>query len=102
MKFKEYLEKHKFSNDYSFVEHFNINETVYYVRVLERLGIKEIQEMRVRTLHDDLLIGVLENKQAMCVFKTTAPVVFKNRDEALKAYNAIKVPKFTFTKETNE
>lgn len=102
MKYNEYLEKHKVSSAYSFIEHFNVKETVYYVRVLERLGIKELQEMRIRTLYDDLLIGVLESKQAMCVFKTTAPLVFKDRKEALKAYNAIKVPKVTFTKETNE
>lgn len=102
MKYKEYLEMHKLSSAYSFVEHFNVKETVYYVRILEKLGIKELQEIRIRTLYDDVLIGVLQSKQAICVFKTTAPLVFKDRSEALKAYNTIKVPKVTFTKEVNE
>ena len=102
MKYKEYIETHKLPNNYSFTEHFNKKETVYYVRVLENLGVKELHEMRIRTLYDDLLVGVLESKQTMCVFKTTASLVFKTRKEALEAYNAIKVPKVTFTKEVNE
>lgn len=102
MKYKEYLEIHKLPNDYNFTEHFSKKETVYYVRVLEKLGIKEIREVKIRTLYEDLLIGTLKSKQTICVFRATASLVFKTRAEALEAYNAIEIPKVTFTKEVNE
>ena len=103
MKVKEYLKQNLNSKDIDFTKLYEKGDKVYYIRVLENLGIKEFKELKLRTIYADLMVGVDEtSRQTSCIFLTTAPLVFKNRREALEVYNMISVPKVNFTENREE
>ena len=103
MKVKEYLEQNPNSENIDFTNLYEKGDKIYYIRVLENLGIKEFKELKLRTIYTDLMVGVDEtSRQTSCIFLTTAPLVFKNRREALEVYNMISVPKVNFTENREE
>lgn len=103
MKVREYLEHNPNPKDIDFTNLYEKGDIIYYVKVLEKLGIKELKELKLRSIYSDMIVGVDDSsRQTVCIFLTTAQLVFKNRKEALEVYNMISIPKVDFTENKEE
>jgi hypothetical protein len=64
-------------------------QTIFYVRVNELIGEKEIQELTIRSVYPKTIIGCLEKSYTQCIGPDTADRIFRTRYEALECYNNI-------------
>lgn len=61
------------------------SDTVYYARIFPKIGMYELNELKIRTIGDTYFVGIdTRSKQAMLFgFNTINDTVFFNRKEAL-------------------
>ena len=77
--------------DFDFRNFYEKGQVVYYVRVFEKLGEKEIQKLTLRTVYPRMLIGCLEKGYCQCIGINSRDMVFETHKEALDCYRNIKV-----------
>lgn len=77
--------------DFDFRNFYEKGQVVYYVRVFEKLGEKEIQKLTLRTVYPRMLIGCLEKGYCQCVGISSRDMVFETHKDALDCYRNIKV-----------
>lgn len=72
---------------------FNFNNTyakgqkIFYLKIHEKLGIKEIMELKIRTVYEKTIVACLAKGHAVCIGPDTADKIFLQRKDAVKVYN---------------
>lgn len=74
---------------FDFTQTYSKGQTIFYVRVNDIIGEKELLELKLRTIYPKTLIGCIEKSYTQCIGPDTADRVFTNRNDALKCYNSI-------------
>ena len=83
---------------YNFQEHYKIGQKIYYVRVMENLGINEITEGKLRTVEPDFMVmSEAKTQRATYIGRSMSHLVFKNRNDALDESHKHKVKKVNYT-----
>lgn len=77
--------------DFDFRNFYEKGQVVYYVRVFEKLGEKEIQKLTLRTIYPRMLVGCLEKGYCQCIGLSCRDKIFETHKEALAYYRTIKV-----------
>ena len=52
---------------FNFHDYYTKGQKVFYVRVHEALGIKEILELKLRTIYDKMVVGSMEKGACQCI-----------------------------------
>lgn len=81
---------------FDFTTMYSVGQIVYYVKVNDIIGEKELLELKLRTIYPKTLIGCIKKSYAQCIGPDTADRVFTNRHEAIKCYDSIHVNKKVF------
>lgn len=76
---------------FDFNDYYTKGQVIFFVRVHEALGIKEILELKLRTIYPKTIIGSIEKGACQCIGPESKDMIFINRIDAVKAYNDINV-----------
>ena len=91
---------------FDFTTMYSVGQTIFYVKVNNMIGEKELQQLKLRTVHPKMLVGCLEKACTQCIGPDTADRIFINRHEAVQCYkNTVvqqKIYKLTGETEDNE
>lgn len=77
--------------DFDYRQTYSKGDIVYYVKVTESLGEKELLKLSLRTIYPRMLIGVLEKGYCQCLGYNDQENIFVNYKDALDCFNAAKV-----------
>ena len=63
----------------------NIGDTLYYARIMPRLGIFDVYDLKVRTVEDTYFVAIdkCDKKSYLFSYKDVDKTVFANREDAL-------------------
>ena len=63
----------------------NIGDTLYYARIMPRLGIFDVYDLKVRTVEDTYFVAIdkRDKKSYLFSYKDVDKTVFANREDAL-------------------
>ena len=63
----------------------NIGDTLYYARIMPRLGILDVYDLKVRTVEDTYFVAIdkRDKKSYLFSYNDINKTVFTNREEAL-------------------
>lgn len=76
---------------FNFNDYYEKGQKIFYIRIHEKLGVKELLELKLRTIYPKMLVGVIEKSHAVCIGPETKDRIFMKRNDAVKAYNAINI-----------
>lgn len=82
---------------FDFANFYEKGQKIYYIRVFEKLGTKELLELKVRTVYPRFLVTCEDKKACVCIGYDGKDMIFEDRKEALKVYNKIHVKAITYT-----
>jgi hypothetical protein len=83
--------------EFDFANFYEKGQKIYYIRVFEKLGTKELLELKVRTAYPRFLVTCEDKKACVCIGYDGKDMIFEDRKEALKVYNKIHVKAITYT-----
>ena len=76
---------------FDFTTMYTVGQTIFYVKVNDMIGEKELQELKLRTIYPKMLVGCLEKAYTQCIGPDTVDKIFTNRYEAVQCYDNITV-----------
>lgn len=79
---------------FDFNNYYAKGQKIFYLRIHESLGIKEIVELKIRTVYPKTIIGFREKGHALCIGPETSDMIFNQRKDAVNAYNSINIKTF--------
>ena len=81
---------------FDFTQTYIKGQTIYYVKVNNIIGEKELMELRIRTVYPKMLICCTEKAFSQCIGPDTADYIFMNRHQAVECYNKTVVQQKTY------
>lgn len=87
---------------FDFNNYYKKGQKIYYVRVCERLGIKELMELKIRTIYPKMIVACEDKKATQCIGPDTQDMIYTDRYSAVEAYNNIKITAYKDTSVKNE
>lgn len=89
--------------EYDFRENYRVGDIVYYLRVMENLGVNEIVEGTVRTIQSDYMVVACKTTMpTLYVNKKSKDLIYIDRKLAIKESKKYTVKKVTRDKNTDE
>ena len=79
---------------FDFNNFYEEGQKIFYIRVLERLGIKDLLELKIRTVYPDMIVACEKKGFARCIGPETQDMIFLDRHSAEKAYDNITIKTF--------
>ena len=76
---------------FDFTTMYSKGQVIFYVKVNELIGEKELQELKLRTIYPKMLVGCLEKAYTQCIGPDTADRIFTNRYDAVQCYDSINI-----------
>ncbi len=66
-----------------------VNDIVYFVRIMPRLDVYDVYDLKIRTVEDTYFVGVdkRDKKSYLFSYKEIGKTVFLNRKDAVKKAN---------------
>jgi hypothetical protein len=87
---------------FDFTTMYTVGQTIFYVKVNDMVGEKELQELKLRTIYPKMLVGCLEKAYTQCIGPDTADRIFTSRYEAVQCYDSITVKQRVYSHYTEE
>lgn len=94
---KEEKKKNLVDPDFDFADYYEKFDKIYFIRIHEKLGIKDLLELKIRTIYPRFLVTIEDKKACVCIGYNEKDFIFINKKEAIKAYNKIHVKTVTYT-----
>lgn len=79
---------------FNFNDYYTKGQKIFFVRVHESLGVKEILELKIRTIYSKTIIGLIEKGACQCIGPESKNMIFTDRKDAVKCYNSINVKSY--------
>lgn len=79
---------------FDFNNFYEKGQKIFYIRVIEKLGIKEFLELKIRTIYPKMMVACEEKKATQCIGPDTKDMIFTDRFTALEVFNSIKVKSY--------
>lgn len=79
---------------FDFNNYYEKGQKIFYIRLIEKLGIKEFLELKIRTIYPKMIIACEEKKSTHCIGPDTQDMIFTDRYSAVEAYNNIKIKSY--------
>lgn len=76
---------------FDFNDSYVKGQTIFYVRVHEAIGVKDVLELKLRTIYPKMLVGSLDKGACYCIGPESSDMVFISRKDAVDAYNNINI-----------
>ena len=70
---------------------YEIGQKIYFIRVHEKLGIKELMELKIRTIYPKTIIACEEKGRTQCIGPESQDMIFRDRYSAVEEYDRIVV-----------
>ena len=76
---------------FNYKDLYEKGQTVYYLRILPKLEMKEVLSIEIRTVYPDIIVGCgKDTSQAVYIGINERENIFDNRKDAMKKYKTIK------------
>ena len=79
---------------FDFNNFYEKGQKIFYIRVIEKLGIKEFLELKIRTIYPKMMVACEPKKATHCIGPETQDMIFTDRYSAVEAYNSIKIKSY--------
>ena len=76
---------------FDFNDYYEKGQIIFYVKVHEKLGIKDLLELKIRTIYPKMMVAVEDKKCTHCIGPDTKDMIFVDRKTASEAYNEIDI-----------
>lgn len=76
---------------FNFHDNYQVGQKIYYVKAQPELGVKELLELKIRSIYPKTIVACKENKCTQCIGPDTHDMIFTDERSAMKAYNNVKV-----------
>lgn len=76
---------------FDFNNYYEKGQKIFYIRLIEKLGIKEFLELKIRTIYPKMIVACEEKKSTHCIGPDTQNMIFTDRYTAIETYNNIKI-----------
>lgn len=87
---------------FDFSQKYTKGQTIFYVKVNEIIGEKELMELKIRTIYPKMMVCCTEKSYAQCIGPDSADFIFLSRYEAVDCYNNTAVQAKIFENYTAE
>ena len=74
-----------------------IGDIIYFARIHHQTGIYDLCELHVRTVYDDVFVGVDKHTKQAFIVDYESPFIFRNRKAALDVVKEAEKQKKSFT-----
>ena len=79
---------------FDFNDYYVVGQKIFYIRVLEKIGVKDLLELKIRTVYPDMIVACEKKGFARCIGPETQDMIFLDRHSAEKAFDNIAIKVF--------
>lgn len=79
---------------FDFNNFYEKGQKIFYIRVIEKLGIKEFLELKIRTIYPKTIVACEPKKATHCIGPESQDMIFTDRYSAVEVYNSIKIKSY--------
>lgn len=83
--------------DFDFHDFYETGRTVYFIRKLDKLGVKELLTLNLRSVYSRMLIGTEGKKGCVCVGYDARDLIFTDLKTAKHEFNKIHMKEVHYT-----
>lgn len=83
--------------DFDFNDFYEKGQKIFFVRVLERLGFKELLELKINSIYPRTIIATSEKGPANLLGYDRKDMIFETKKEAQEVFNQIKVQAIVYS-----
>ncbi len=76
---------------FDFNDYYEKGQKIFYIRLIEKLGIKELLELKIRTIYPKMIIACEEKSCTQCIGPYAKDLIFTDRQTAVEVYDSIDV-----------
>lgn len=87
---------------FDFTEQYQEGQKIFFIRAFEKLGFKELLELKIVSISPKTIIGCEGKKGTLCIGPDVQDRIFTDKKTAIKAYNKIRVRIYKDTESENE
>lgn len=79
---------------FDFNNYYEKGQKIFYIRIIEKLGIKEFLELKIRTVFPKMIVACEEKKSTVCIGPDRKDLIFTDRRSATQIYDSIEIKDF--------
>lgn len=79
---------------FDFNDYYEKGQKIFYIRLIEKLGIKEFMELKIRTIYPKMIIACEEKSCTQCIGPYAKDLIFTDRKTAVEVYDSIDIKAF--------
>lgn len=76
---------------FDFNDYYEKGQKIFYIRLIEKLGIKEFLELKIRTIYPKMIIACEEKRHTHCIGPYAKDLIFTDRNVGIEVYNSIDI-----------